>query len=60
MFDRIVTFLKEVKLESSKVTWPTWNELRESTIVVIIAVAVISAFIAVVDRVLAFVVQLVI
>jgi preprotein translocase subunit SecE len=53
MFERFVRFLREVRLEASKVTWPTIQELRSSTIVVVVAVAIISVFIAVVDRVLA-------
>jgi len=60
MFDRIVQFMREVKLESSKVTWPSLRELRESTIVVIIAVTIIAMFLAVVDRALAQIVTLVI
>ena len=46
-------FVKEVQVESTKVSWPTRNELRDSTIVVIAAVMVVTAFVFVVDRVLA-------
>jgi preprotein translocase subunit SecE len=56
MWQKVKEFLKEVRVEASKVTWPTREELRESTIVVVVTVAIISAFTAVVDRV---VVQLV-
>jgi preprotein translocase subunit SecE len=51
MWQKIKEFLKEVRVELSKVTWPTREELRESTIVVVVTVAIISAFTAVVDRV---------
>ena len=57
MFQRIAQFLKEVRLESSKVTWPSLLELRESTIVVIIAVTIISIGAAVIDRVLGLIVR---
>ena len=57
MFQRIAQFLKEVRLESSKVTWPSLLELRESTIVVIIAVTIISIGVAVIDRVLGLIVR---
>ena len=57
MFQRIIQFLKEVKLETSKVTWPSIQELRESTIVVIISVTVISIGVAVVDRILGWVIR---
>ncbi|MCB1162926.1 MAG: preprotein translocase subunit SecE [Candidatus Latescibacteria bacterium] len=52
MFDRLRNYLREVWLEMGKVTWPTRDELRESTLVVIIASLVVTAFIFVVDRVL--------
>ena len=57
MFNRFVRFLREVRLEATKVTWPSLKELRASTIVVLIAVAIISTFIAVVDRALGQVIQ---
>ena len=38
MFERVKRFLKEVKVELTKVTWPTMAELRGSTGVVIITV----------------------
>jgi preprotein translocase subunit SecE len=47
-------FLKEVRVESTKVTWPSRKELRESTIVVVVAVTVIAIFIGFADRILAF------
>ena len=47
-------FFKEVQVESTKVSWPTRNELRDSTIVVIVTVLIVSAFIGIVDRVLTF------
>ena len=46
-------FFKEVQVESAKVSWPTRIELRDSTVVVIVAVLLVSAFVGVVDRVLA-------
>ena len=47
-------FLKEVRVESTKVTWPNRKELRESTIVVVVAVTVIAIFIGFADRILSF------
>jgi preprotein translocase subunit SecE len=46
------TFLKDVRLELTKVTWPTWQELKGQTVVVVIAVLLISVFIGAVDLVL--------
>ena len=47
-------FLKEVQVEATKVSWPTRNELRDSTIVVIVTVLIVSIFIGIVDRLLSF------
>jgi preprotein translocase subunit SecE len=51
-FDKMRTFLGEVKTESRKVSWPRYEELRESTLVVIVAVFVITVFISIVDLIL--------
>lgn len=45
-------FVKDVRLESTKVSWPTREELRDSTTVVIITVLLVAVFIGVVDRIL--------
>lgn len=50
MFERLKRFLKEVRLELTKVTWPTPNELKGSTGVVIVTVLIISVFIYLVDK----------
>ena len=47
-------YVKDVRVEMSKVSWPTREELRESTLVVIVMVIVISIFIGVVDRALSY------
>ena len=43
-------YIKDVRVEVSKVTWPTREELRESTLVVIVMVFLIAVFIGIVDR----------
>jgi preprotein translocase subunit SecE len=45
-------YIRDVRVEMSKVTWPTRDELRESTIVVIVMVAVMTIFIGIVDWIL--------
>ncbi len=52
MFGKIVKFLKEVKAELKKVTWPTKRELIGSTIVTIVVTLILSIFIGIVDRLL--------
>jgi preprotein translocase subunit SecE len=46
------SFLRDVRVEMTKVTWPTWEELKGQTIVVIVAVLLIAAFIGSVDLIL--------
>ncbi|MBD3237679.1 MAG: preprotein translocase subunit SecE [Candidatus Eisenbacteria bacterium] len=48
-FEKIRTFLNEVKVETKKINWPKPQELKESTTVVIVAVFVITVFITLVD-----------
>jgi preprotein translocase subunit SecE len=42
-------FLREVKIELKKVTWPTRKQTMGSTVVVIILVMIISLFLGLVD-----------
>ena len=44
--------MREVWLEMGKVTWPTKDELKESTVVVIVATIIVTVFIFVIDRIL--------
>ncbi|MBD3335127.1 MAG: preprotein translocase subunit SecE [Candidatus Eisenbacteria bacterium] len=46
------TFVGEVVVESKKVTWPTWDDLKASTWVVIVAVFFITIFIFIVDQII--------
>jgi len=48
-FTKIRTFYKETMLELSKASWPDFQELRGSTVVVVIGVAVLGFFISVSD-----------
>jgi len=48
----LVKFLKEVRAELKKVTWPSKSELIGSTIVTVVVTIVVSVFIGVVDRLL--------
>ena len=48
-FEKTKGFLGEVKIETKKITWPKFEELRESTKVVIVTVFVITVFISIMD-----------
>ncbi|MBW1989801.1 MAG: preprotein translocase subunit SecE [Deltaproteobacteria bacterium] len=54
-----VQFLREVKVELKKVTWPTRKQAVGSTVVVIILVLIFSGFLGVVDITLSNLVRLV-
>ena len=51
-------FMKEVRLESTKISWPTRSELQESTVVVIVTILIVTVFVGVVDQGLTTVVGL--
>lgn len=57
--ERAKVFLSETRTELKKVTWPTRQELRESTIVVIVSTFIVTVFIGVVDQVLSQIVRFV-
>ena len=55
---QVQEFWKDVRLESAKISWPTRDELRDSTTVVLATVLLVAAFIGIVDRILTFAVGL--
>ncbi len=52
MMTGLRTFVDEVKVELKKCSWPTRPELVESTVVVIISVLILAAYVAVGDSVI--------
>lgn len=57
VFEKVTQFLKEVRAELGKTTWPTKQELVGSTIVVIVVCSIVAVFIGIVDRILTFAVR---
>jgi preprotein translocase subunit SecE len=48
--NKITTYVKDSLHElTEKVTWPTWNQLQQSTVIVIVATIVITAMVWVMD-----------
>ena len=43
-------YIKDVRTELKKVSWPTREELRDSTVVVIVTVLLVAAFIGIIDQ----------
>ena len=52
MFKKIFKFLREVRLEMKKVTWPTRKEVTGSTGVVIVTVIIVAIYLGIVDNIL--------
>ncbi|HVH68669.1 MAG TPA: preprotein translocase subunit SecE [Gemmatimonadales bacterium] len=46
---RVIDFLRDVRGEVRKVTWPTWDELRKATGVIIVFVVALGALIGLLD-----------
>jgi len=57
--EQVREYMKDVRSELTKVSWPTREELRDSTVVVIVTVLLVAAFIGLVDQGLNRVVALV-
>ncbi|MBP5699162.1 MAG: preprotein translocase subunit SecE [Alphaproteobacteria bacterium] len=52
-----IQFLRQVKQEVKKVTWPKTKEVMRATIMVIIIVAIAAAFFFVVDSIFAAIIR---
>ena len=48
---RLANYVRETKEELRKCTWPTWDELKGSTVLVAICILIMGIFTVVVDRV---------
>jgi len=52
---RLTAYITETREELKKCTWPSWDELKGSTVVVTATIAVLGLFTVIVDRVLVLV-----
>lgn len=59
MANKFVNFLKDIKIEMTKVSWPTKDELIGSTIVVLVSLTILSAFIGACDLVLSKIINII-
>ncbi len=57
MVGKIKDYINDVTKEMKKVSWPTREQLRESTIVVLVTTIIITAFVYVVDLVMSTLVK---
>ncbi len=51
MKEKITDFINGVTKEMKKVTWPTKDELKDSTTIVLVSTVILALFIAAVDMV---------
>ena len=46
---RLTVYVQETREELKKCSWPTWDELKGSTVVIVITIALLGGFTVVVD-----------
>ena len=59
MKNKIIDFFVDIVKEMKKVTWPKKEELRESTIIVIVSCLIFSVFIYFIDQIIGQVVKII-
>lgn len=57
MVGKIKKFANEVVAEMKKVSWPSKEQLRESTIVVIVVTGIMTVFTFIVDEIMTLIVK---
>ena len=53
--DSVKRFLKSVRSEMDRVSWPSWKELQKSTFVVVLTLLLVSGYMGIVDWVLSLI-----
>jgi len=48
---RLATYVEQTREELRKCTWPTWDELKGSTVIVMISIVILGAFTVLVDQI---------
>ena len=48
---RLTEYVRQTREELKKCTWPTWEELKGSTVVVAISIVLLGGFTVIVDQV---------
>jgi len=51
MANKVSKFISEAKAELKKVTWPNWNEVKGSTLVVLVLTGLLASFIFIFDTI---------
>jgi preprotein translocase subunit SecE len=50
MKEKIINFFQDIYKEMKKVTWPKKNELKDSTIIVVVTMIIFATFVYFVDK----------
>ncbi len=58
LINKPAKFINDVSHEMSKVSWPSYEDLKESTIVVIVLSLLFVVFVSVADQLLTFILRL--
>ena len=58
MIDRVVNYLKGVRAEAARVTWPTRNEVISLTVLILLMTIVLTLYIWGIDGLVSFVLKL--
>ena len=54
---QVKNYFEELQMEMRRVTWPSWKQVRATTAVVIVAVFAFAAYFAVVDQIVASIIN---
>ncbi|KAF0150534.1 MAG: preprotein translocase subunit SecE [Ignavibacteria bacterium] len=57
MKEKIINFVNDVTKEMKKVTWPSKEELKESTTIVIVVCLILAAFTYIIDMSLTWILK---
>ena len=49
---RLAVYVQQTREELRKCSWPTWEELKGSTALIIVMIGLLGGFVVVIDRVL--------
>jgi preprotein translocase subunit SecE len=49
---RFANYIQETREELKKCTWPTWDELKGSTVLITVTIFLLGGFVAVTDLIL--------
>ncbi len=55
----LINFIKEAIVELKKVSWPSKEDVKESTIIVLITVVVAAIFLGAVDKITSIIIKMV-